>query len=112
MIIIDITNPIILLMLLILTILLIFAGKEFKKSYITVIPLFFYLALLVIHVMQLMTLSVEYSYLSSALTWSIVLDFMFVFITFISYLWVDDIEAKANNKKVIDNSLEWFWKDV
>lgn len=112
MIIIDITNPIILLMLLIVTVLLIFAGKEFKKSYINIIPLCFYLGLLIIHVFQLITLTVEYSYLSSGLSWCVVLDFVFVFVTFISYLWVDAIEAKETNKKVLDNSLEWFWKDV
>ena len=46
------------------------------------------------------------------LVWSMVLDFAFIFITFMSYLWVDELEAKKNNKKSIDNSLDWFWKQV
>ena len=39
-------------------------------------------------------------------------DFVFVLITFFSYLWVDDIEARAIGKRSIDNSLDWFWKKV
>ena len=112
MFILDITNAVTLLLLLIVTVLLIFLGHELKKSYIIAIPLFAFLALLVSHVVQLMTLSVEFSELSSTLTWCIVLDFAFIFISFLSYLWIDDIEAKKTNKKSIDDSLEWFWKEV
>ena len=112
MFILDITNVVTLLLLLLFTILLIFLGRQLKKSYITAIPLFAFLLLLVMHVIQLMTLSAEYSYMSSTLTWCIILDFAFIFITFLSYLWIDDIEAKATNKKSIDDSLDWFWKDV
>ena len=99
MFILDITNVVTLLLLLIVTVLLIFLGHELKKSYITAIPLFAFLALLVSHVVQLMTLSAEYSDMSSKLTWCIVLDFAFKFISFLSYLWIDDIEAKRTNKK-------------
>ena len=42
----------------------------------------------------------------------IAIDFVFVLITFFSYLWVDDIEARATGKRSIDNSLDWFWKKV
>lgn len=112
MFILNTTAPLTVFLLVIATVLLIFLGKELKKSYITAIPLFAYLLLLVIHVIRLMTLPVEYNYLSSTLSWCIVLDFAFIFITFISYLWVDDLEAKKYNKKSIDNSLDWFWKEI
>ena len=106
---IDITNVVTLLFLLLGTVLLIFLGHHLKKSFITAVPLFAFLALLILHVFQLMTLSADYN---ANLSWCIVLDLAFIFITFISYLWIDDIEAKATNKKSIDNSLEWFWKEV
>ena len=35
-----------------------------------------------------------------------------ILLSYISYLWVDDIEAKEKNKKSIDNSLDWFWKKI
>ena len=112
MFILDITNVVKLLLLLIVTVLLIFLGHELKRSYITAIPLFGFLALLISHVVQLMTLPAEYSDMTSTLTWCIVLDFAFIFITFLSYLWIDDIEAKKTNKKSIDDSLDWFWKEI
>ena len=82
----NISNPLTLLLMLVATGLLIFLAQELKKSYISVIPLVFYLVLLIVHVIQL--------------------------ITFFAYLWVDDIEAKKLGKKSVDNSLDWFWKSV
>lgn len=108
----NITNPITVLLLVLFAVALIYLGYELKKSYITAIPLFVFLAFLVTHVIQLMTLPVEFDQYSSILTWCIVLDFMFIFITFVSYLWVDDLEAKKFNKKSIDDSLDWFWKEI
>lgn len=112
MIVLDITNVVTLLLLLMLTVLLVFLGHELKKSFILAIPLFAFLALLVMHVFQLMTLTPEYAHMSNTLTWCIVLDFAFIFINFLSYLWIDDLDAKMHNKKSIDDSLDWFWKEV
>lgn len=108
----DISNPLTLLLMVAATALLIFLSQEVKKSYIGAITLFAYLILLVIHVAQVATLSEEYRYLLTTLSRCIVIDFVFVLITFFSYLWVDDIETKVNGKKSIDNSLDWFWKKI
>ncbi len=108
----DISNPLTLLLMLAVTVLLIFLAQEVKKSYIGAIVLFAYLAILVIHVAQMATLSEEFRYMIETLSRCIVIDFIFVFIGFFSYLWVDDIEAKAKGIKSIDNSLDWFWKKV
>ena len=45
-------------------------------------------------------------------TKSLGVDAIMIFLSYIAYLWVDDIETKEKNKKSIDNSLEWFWKKV
>lgn len=108
----DISNPITLILMLAATVLLIFLAQEVKKSYIVAFPLFAYLVLVIIHVAQLTTLSEEYRYLITNLSRCIAIDFIFILITFFSYLWVDDIETKATNKKSIDNSLDWFWKKI
>ena len=47
-----------------------------------------------------------------AIARSIAVDFGFIFLSFVSYLWVDDLEAKSKGKKSIDNSLDWFWKKI
>ena len=108
----DISNPLTLLLMLAVTILLIFLSQEVKKSYIGAVMLFAYLIILIVHVAQIATLPEEYRYLLATLSRCIVIDFIFVLVTFFSYLWVDDIEAKVKGKKSIDNSLDWFWKKV
>ena len=106
----NISNPLTLLLMLAATILLIFLAQEVKKSMIGAVELFIYLMLLVMHVVQVATLAEEYRYMISTLTRCIIIDFVFVFISFFSYLWIDDIETKATGKKSLDNSLEWFWR--
>ena len=112
MFILNLTNPLTLLLILIATVLLIFLGQEIKKSYITVLPLIAHLAFLLMHTVQLLTLGEGLENYATILTRCIAIDFIFVLVTFFAYLWVDDIEAKAMNKKSIDNSLDWFWKKV
>ena len=108
----DVLNPLTLLLMLAATVLLIFLAQEIKKSYVGAIVLFAYLILLIMHVAQMSTLPEEYRYMLATLSRCRVIDFVFVLIGFFSYLWVDDIEAKAEGKKSIDNSLDWFWKKV
>ena len=112
MVIINMTSPLTLILVLITTVLLIFLGQEVKKSYIAVLPLVVHLGLIVMHIIQLLTLSAENMNLSSTLVGCIAVDFVFILISFFAYLWVDDIEAKATSKKNIDSSLDWFWKKV
>ena len=108
----DISNPLTLILMLAVTVLLIFLAQEIKRSSVAAIMLFAYLIILVIHVAQIATLSEEFRYMLTTLSRCIAIDFVFVLITFFSYLWVDDIEAKVKGKKSIDNSLDWFWKKV
>ena len=108
----DISNPLTLILMLAATVLLIFLAQEVKKSVVSAIILFAYLVILIMHVAQIATLPEEFRYMLTTLSRCIVIDFIFILISFFSYLWVDDIEAKAEGKKSIDNSLDWFWKKI
>ena len=108
----NVAQPLTLALLLAIMILLIFLSQELKKSYIAAIPLFISLILLVMHGTQIFTLQEEYREFLSTLSSCLIIDFIFVGISFFGYLWVDDIEAKEKGKKIIDNSLDWFWKNV
>lgn len=110
MIFVDLTNPRILLLLLTATVLLIFLGKEIKKPYIPALALVAFLILLVIHTIQLFM--PDLANIQAAAKYSIVLDLIMVFVTFFSYLWIDDIACKEYNKKSLDNSLDWFWSKI
>ena len=108
----DISNPLTLVLMLAMTVLLIFLAQEIKKSSVAAIMLFAYLVILIMHVAQLATLPEEFRYMLTTISRCVAIDFVFILITFFSYLWVDDIEAKVKGKKSIDNSLDWFWKKV
>lgn len=112
MIFLNLTNPITLLLVVIVVALLIFLGQEIKKSSVVAIPLIAFLVSLIIHVVQVFNIPEGYAYLGTTFYKCIAIDFLFILVTFFAYLWVDDIEAKANNIKSIDNSLDWFWKEI
>lgn len=108
----DISNPLTLILMLAATVLMIFLSQEIKKSMLGAITLFAYLIILIVHVVQLVTLPAEFRYLVSTLSRCLVIDFVFILVTFFSYLWVDDIEVKTFGKKSVDNTLDWFWKKI
>ena len=108
----DISNPLTLILMLAATVLLIFLAQEVKKSYIAAVMLFAYLIILIVHVAQIATLPEEFRYMVTTISRCIAIDFVFVLITFFSYLWTDDIETKVKGKKSIDDSLNWFWKKI
>ena len=108
----DISNPLTLVLMLVIMILLIFLAQEVKKSYIAAIPLFASLILILVHGIHLFTLPKEYQDLIPVLSRCLVVDFLFVGISFFGYLWVDDIEAKEKGIKSVDDSVEWFWRNI
>ena len=105
MFILDLTNPLTLILVIIATALVIFLGQKIKSSAITLIPLIFFLVLLVIHIVQVLTLDIEYAHLSGLLYKCIAIDFIFILITFFTYRWVDKLEAKKYDRK-----MDWLRK--
>lgn len=72
----------------------------------------FGLIILVCHAMELMLIPNISEEVYHAIARSIAVDFGFIFLSFVSYLWVDDIQAKIEKRKSIDDSLNWFWAKV
>jgi len=98
--IINSSNPLILLLLVSATVLLIFLGRELKKSYAPAIALAINLFLVVIHGVQLMTLaSADFEQYQMILLRCIGVDCVLIFISFFAYLWIDDMECTIKKKK-------------
>ena len=85
MIMLNLTNPLTLLLVVLATALLIFLGQEVKRSSIAILPLMCFLVSLVVHVVQVSTLSEDLAFLSSTLYKNIAVDFLFILLTFFSY---------------------------
>lgn len=66
---------------------------------------------LIYHSVQLDSLE-KGSELISIVYHCIACDLIYMLITFISYLWVDDIVAKKKKLKSYDDSLSWFWNKL
>ena len=106
-------DPINAVLILAAALLLVYVGKETKRSLIPQIVLFVHLAVIIIHAVQFITLSgTATQEIIRVLSLSLSVDFGLVIISFLAYLWVDDIEAKVKKSKVVSNSLDWFWKQV
>lgn len=109
----NISDPITLLLLTVATALIIFLGRELKKSYIPAIPLAIFLIITIVHVVQLLTLNAEtLEQYKNVLLRCLAIDCIMIFITFFAYLWIDDIECKLKKKKSLDNSLDWLWRSI
>jgi lipopolysaccharide export LptBFGC system permease protein LptF len=106
----DLTNPLVLLAALMVYAFLMILGKEYKKSALPAISLIIFLITLGIYGVQMFTSNNADT--NKLLATCIGYNSVLVFLAFISYLWVDDMEAKAKNKKSIDDSLDWFWNKV
>lgn len=109
---INFTNPLTLLVITLIYVLILILSKETKKSVIAAIMLFTFVALLIVHTIMYITGDSLTSAVLSDITFTMVFDLIFVLLSFIAYLWVDNIEAKVKKKKSIDNSLDWFWDKV
>ena len=103
-------QPLTVLLLLAASVLLIFLGKEIKKPVLPAIVLISFLVILVIHAAQLTMPSYVEHFVT--IRYCIAFELTMVLASFLSYLWVDDVASKFYKKKSLDNSLDWFWKQV
>lgn len=113
--IINFMDPFTLIVAVVLFVLVTYLSKKTKKSWISAIMLFAFIAVLVSYVIQFMMLDVNAQNLKDielTIIRSTGVALVFILISFFVYLWVDDTEAKMGKRKSIDNSLEWFWKKV
>lgn len=112
MLMINFADPLILLVGALLFVLVLILAKETKRSSIIAIMLFAFTILLILHTITFLTNATLAKEDVSNLIYTMVFDLIFVLIAFISYLWIDDIEAKEKKKKSMDNSLNWFWEKI
>lgn len=108
---INLTDPITLLIAVVLFVLVLWFSYQSKKSVIPGIMLFVFISIIILHTLELTIGSLTAEGVSVTIR-SIVMDLIFILLSFISYLWIDNVEAKLKKKKVIDHSLDWFWSKI
>ncbi len=91
----------------------VFVAKETKNAGIMFLVLAAVVFFLINHSLMLDSLNLTYQAERIKEVYHCIgMDLVFLFLTFISYLWVDDLSAKKHNKKSYDDSLSWFWEKL
>lgn len=103
-------EPLTVVLLLTVSVLLIFLGKETKKPAIPAIVLIAFLVILVMHAVQLNL--PNYAEFYTTIRYCIAFELTMILVSFFAYLWIDDISSRFYKKKSVDNSLDWFWKQI
>lgn len=109
---INLSNPFNIIIALVLFILVLVLAKEIKRSNVTCIMLLVFLTILVGHCIEYVSVADSTGEITTIIANCIAVDFMFILLSFIAYLWTDNMEAKERKLKSIDNSLNWFWKKI
>lgn len=110
--IVNLSNPFNALVALVVFVLTLLLARETKRSNVVCIILLVFLTIIVGHCIEYLLIEDMTGEIKTLIARCIAVDFVFIFLSFIGYLWTDDIEAKERKIKSIDNSLEWFWKKV
>lgn len=110
--IIDFTNPFSVLIATVVIILVLLLGKETKNSIIPLTMLCTFIIIIVGHTIKYNMCAKQLIEIQSKIAFSITMDFIFIFLSFLGYLWIAELEAKKKKVKNIDNSLNWLWSKV
>lgn len=110
--IINFTKPFSIVIALVLFLLILFLGKETKKPWIPGTMLLVFVALLVAHTIEYATIGQTGEAVRQVIAATATFDLVYIFLSFMTYLWVDDMAVKEGRRKSIDNSLDWFWNKV
>lgn len=90
----------------------IYASRKSEVATFLIVAIVVFIGLLIYHSVYLNSLPANETELISQAYYCIAIDLVLFLISFISYLWVDDIVAKKKKLKSYDDSLSWFWDKI
>ena len=109
---INFADPISVLTAVALFVLVLILSKETKKSIVPAIMLAIFVIIIICHSIEFSMVNQNLVELQATIAKCILYDFVFIFLSFTLFLWIDEIETRENKRKSIDDSLAWFWKKV
>ena len=106
---INLTTPMVLLPTLAILVICVMISKKLKNPYIMLGILFINIGVLLTHYLSIGNIEQNNE---QVLYFSLAIDFSMLLISFISYLWVDNIKSREDDKKAIDDGISWFWDKI
>lgn len=105
------SNPISILIIVAVMALIIFISRKAEITWPLIILMVGIVGYLIYHSIQLDSVE-KGSEIISIIYHCIACDLIYMLISFMSYLWIDDIVAKKKKLKSYDDSLSWFWNKL
>lgn len=106
------SSPLVIVFLTLLVALIIYLSRKSEKEVFLIIEMVVIILLLVYHSVYLDSLLSSQEELISQAYHCLAVDLILLLISFISFLWVDDVVAKKKKLKSYDDSLSWFWNKL
>ena len=105
------SNPIMILIITAIIVSVIFVSRKAEMAWPLIVVMVAIVGYLIYHSVSLDKLESGSAEISTYYH-CIACDLIYTLITFLSYLWVDDIVAKKKKLKSYDDSLSWFWNKL
>ena len=105
------SNPIMILSIVLVISLVIFISRKAEMAWPMIVIMVGVVGYLIYHSVTLDNLE-KGSEMITTIYHCIACDLIFMLISFLSYLWIDDIVAKKKKLKSYDDSLSWFWNKL
>jgi len=98
------------IMVVTLTMVLVIAfARKIEKPILAGVLIVLNLMLLIYHTYLLNTIPSVLEEAVSQVYLCIAMDFLWLLVSFLGYLWIDDIAATKFHRKSYDSSMNWFW---
>lgn len=105
------SNPIMIISVTLIISLVILFSRKTEMAWPLILVMVFITGYLIYHSVKLDSLE-RGSNLITTVYHCIACDLIYMLISFLSYLWIDDIVAKKKKLKSYDDSLSWFWNKL
>lgn len=105
-------NPIMIIAYTLIIALVICFSKKTENAILIIAAIAVIVCMLIYHSITLDGLNSAESELISNVYRCIAVDLVLLLLSFISFLWIDDIIAKKKKIKSYDDSLSWFWNKL
>jgi len=105
-------NPFVIMFYTLIVAGLIFVARRYENVVLLIVLIIANISFLIYHSVTLEKLEADQVEMISQVYHCIGFDLIMLLLIFISYLWVDNLNAKKKKIKSYDDGLDWFWNKL
>ena len=108
--IVNFSNTVTVVLAIILLLLVLYIGKNTQRSWLLAGAVMVFLILFVGHVCEITLIKYMSTEIRNALNTSVIIDFVFVLVSFAGYAWLNYLHSKGENKQVLEENSNFYSK--